>query len=137
MTLQTHRRGALSIDAAGLSDVKLDANGAYFELLGRTRAGDPWSVNLPCEVLQNLILTLPTVAVNALRRKHHDESLRIVYPANSVDIELATDHRTFIVTLRTDDDFHVCFGLSEAQCESIGDSPYYATLMANRMQQPS
>jgi hypothetical protein len=137
MTQLTRPHAPRFIDAAGLCGLELAANGAHFELQGVDRAGDPWSLNLPSECLRNLILTLPNLALNALRRKHRDESLRIVYPAISIDVELASDHQTFIVTLRTADGFHVSFGLSEAQCISIGDSPHNAAQLVNGLPQPS
>ncbi|CAB3765671.1 hypothetical protein [Paraburkholderia solisilvae] len=125
------------IDATQLSGLELAMDGSSFALQGADCSGNSWSLNLPSACLQQLILTLPNLAVKAMRAQHHDDSLRIVYPAHTVAVELASDHQTFILTLRTEDGFHVSFGLSATQCETIGDSPRRAQLMSKDLSQPS
>jgi hypothetical protein len=136
-TAMTGSTTARRIDATSLDGLELAADGACFSLQGFDDAGESWSLSLPTACLQQLILTLPNTALEALRRMHNDNTLRIVYPARSTAVELASDQQTFIVTLRTDDGFHVSFGLNAAQCEAIGESPRNAALLAGRLQQPS
>ncbi|HEY4353255.1 MAG TPA: hypothetical protein VGN31_18645 [Paraburkholderia sp.] len=125
------------IDARHLTGLELANDGSCFALQGVDASGADWSLHLPSECLQQLILTLPNLALKAMRAQHHDDSLRIVYGAHSCTVELASDQRTFILTLRTEDGFHVSFGLSAGQCETIGDSPRRAQLMSNRLSLPS
>jgi hypothetical protein len=125
------------IDARQLTGLELANDGSCFALQGVDANGADWSLHLPSDSLQQLILTLPNLALNAMRAQHSDDSLRIVYPAHSCTVELASDQRTFILTLRTEDGFHVSFGLSTDQCETIGDSPRRAKLMSNRLNLPS
>jgi hypothetical protein len=51
----------------------------------------------------------------ALRARHQDESLRLVYPADKLSIEQSSDPRTIIVTFATPDGFEVSFGLTRQQ----------------------
>jgi hypothetical protein len=128
---------ASHIDARHLTGLELAKDGACFALQGVDGNGADWSLHLPSDCLQQLILTLPNLALKAMRAQHNDDTLRIVYPAHSCTVELASDQRTFILTLRTEDGFHVSFGLSGGQCETIGDSPRRAKLMSNQLSPPS
>jgi hypothetical protein len=125
------------IDASHLTGFELAKDGSCFALQGVDGNGADWSLHLPSNCLQQLILTLPNLALKAMRAQHNDDTLRIVYPAHTCTVELASDQRTFILTLRTEDGFHVSFGLSAEQCETIGDSPRRAKLMSNRLTPPS
>ncbi|GAB7523777.1 hypothetical protein [Paraburkholderia sp. 2C] len=128
---------ASRIDARHLTGLELAQDGSRFTLQGVDGGGADWSLHLPSDCLQQLILTLPNLALKAMRAQHNDDTLRIVYPAYTCTVELASDQRTFILTLRTEDGFHVSFGLSAEQCETIGDSPRRAKLMSNRLTPPS
>jgi hypothetical protein len=125
------------IDARQLTGLELAKDGACFALQGVDDSGADWALHLPSDCLQQLVLTLPNLALKALRAQHNDDTLRIVYPAHACTVELASDQRTFILTLRTEDGFHVSFGLSAEQCETIGDSPRRAKLISNRLSPPS
>jgi hypothetical protein len=116
------------VHASNLTDLELSADGSYFVMRGVDSDNACWALRVPSECLQQLILTLPNLALRAMRRQYEDETLRIVYPADSCVTELASDQRTFILTLGTRDGFHVSFGLSGKQCESIGNSPQAAKL---------
>jgi hypothetical protein len=116
------------VHASHLTDLELSTDGSYFVMRGVDSDNVCWALRIPSECLQQLILTLPNLALGAMRRQYKDETLRVVYPADSCVIELASDQHTFILTLGTRDGFHVSFGLSGEQCESIGDSPHVAKL---------
>jgi hypothetical protein len=60
-------------------------------------------------------MTLPLMMRQALRARHQDESLRLVYPADKLSIEQSSDPRTIIVTLATPDGFEVSFGFTRQQ----------------------
>ena len=49
-------------------------------------------------------MTLPGVARQALQLRHSDPSLRVVYPASQLRVELANDFKTRILTLETPDE---------------------------------
>lgn len=79
------------------------------------RNGDQVSLSLPTECLHGLMMTFPRMMSQARRAQYHDETLRLVYPAENVRIELASDPKTIIVTLATPDGFEVSFGLTRQQ----------------------
>ena len=60
-------------------------------------------------------MTLPRMVRQALRARHQDESLRLVYPAGKISSEQSSDTKTIIVTLATPDGFEVSFGLTRQQ----------------------
>src|SRR5579883_2762724 len=77
------------------------------------------SLRLPTECLNELVMTLPEMARQALRRLYRDDSLRLVYTAATVRIEIASDGATLILTLQTPDGFAVSFGLTHEQLQII------------------
>ncbi len=60
-------------------------------------------------------MTLPRMMKQALRVHHQDESLRLVYSADSIPIEQSSDPKIIIVTFATPDGFEVSFGLTRQQ----------------------
>ncbi|WP_020174971.1 hypothetical protein [Methyloferula stellata] len=73
------------------------------------------SLSLPTECLQRLLMTLPLMMGQALQVRYHDQSLRLVYPAENIRIELSSDLKTVIVTFATPDGFEVSFSLTLQQ----------------------
>jgi hypothetical protein len=73
------------------------------------------SLRLPTECLQGLVMTLPRMMSQALRVRYHDQSLRLVYPAENIRIEVCSDLKTVIVTFATPDGFEVSFSLTLQQ----------------------
>jgi hypothetical protein len=71
------------IDATHLTGLELAQDGSCFDLQGVDDHGVDWSLRLPSGCLQQLILTLPNLALKALQAQHNDDTLRIVYPAQS------------------------------------------------------
>jgi hypothetical protein len=72
-------------------------------------------LRLPTESLQALMMTLPRMMTQALQIRYRDESLRLVYPAENIRIELASDPKIIIVTLATPDGFEASFSLTRQQ----------------------
>jgi NAD(P)-dependent dehydrogenase (short-subunit alcohol dehydrogenase family) len=56
--------------------------------------GDQGRISLPTEGLSELIMTLPRMVRQALRARHQDESLRLVYPAGKISSEQSSDTKT-------------------------------------------
>jgi hypothetical protein len=90
-------------------------DGTHLRMNVACRDGAEVSLGLPTECLQELMMTLPRMMSEALRVRYHDESLRLVYPADNIRIELSSDPKTIIVTLATPDGFEVSFGLTRQQ----------------------
>src|ERR1700754_2820863 len=130
-------KGVTEVEAPHLTDLELSTDGSYFIMRGIDSHSISWALRVPSGCLQHLILTLPNLALDAMRRQYDDETRRVVYLADSCVTELASDQKTFILTLGTGDGFHVSFGLSGEQCEAIGNSPRVAKLMVNTATWPS
>jgi hypothetical protein len=109
------------IDGRALAGVEVATDGTFFRLKLTDTAEREASVKLPTDCLRSLIVTLPSLATQALRLRHKDESLRIVYPAHTTFVERSTDPDVFIVTFGTPDAFQVSFGLSASQFRSISE----------------
>ena len=79
----------------------------------------PASLVLPSECLTSMIMSLPEMMRQSLQRRHHDPSLRLVYPVGDWDLEASTDPTLLILTLRTPDGFHVSFAVSAEDLKQI------------------
>ena len=104
----------------GAYAVAEDGSSVRFEL--RDRSGRTTAIELPAECVSALIMTLPGIMEQAIRRRYRDISRRLVFPANEWTLELAADNRTLIMWLATPDGFKVAFALSEATCQELGEA---------------
>ena len=77
---------------------------------------------LPTECLKALIMTLPDMMRRALRLQHADPSLRLVYPVAGWEVEQSTQPKTFILTLRTPDNFHVSFAVVAGDLQDMAEA---------------
>jgi hypothetical protein len=84
--------------------------------------GKRFSLNLPIDCLNGLIMTLPGVMKRALQLRHRDDSLRLVYPASAVRIERSSDPKLAIATFVTPDRFEVSFSLTGEQIKAFRDA---------------
>lgn len=98
-------------------DVAVD--GSRFRMTFGRADGTTGAISLPSDCLQALVMTLPRMMTEALRARHRDDSLRLVYPAASIRIEQASDPGKLIVTFGTPDGFEVSFALGEPQMQAL------------------
>jgi hypothetical protein len=110
------------IDGNALAGLELADDGSQVRIRVTDSMGMPAYLILPADCIQQLMMALPAAANQVLQLRYKDDSLRIVYPAHRLAIELCSDRRAHIVTLETPDGFRVSFGLSEAQCRQIGNA---------------
>ena len=99
------------LHASRLTSCAVAADGTGVAIGVADQEGRESALLLPTECLKALILTLPDMMRRALQLQHGDPSLRLVYPAAGWEIERSTQPGTFILTLRTPDNFHVSFAL--------------------------
>src|ERR1700751_3410373 len=78
-----------------------------------------FSIILTLETLSALLMTLPTMALSAVKRAHNDPSMRITYPLREFEIELGPDNIR-ILTIGTPDGFTVSFSLTEELSQELG-----------------
>ncbi|MCW5748628.1 MAG: hypothetical protein KIT36_20735 [Alphaproteobacteria bacterium] len=112
----------MRIVGRALRTFQVEPGGDAFRLNFENSDGAAASLTLPADCLRSLIMTLPRVAAQALRAKYHDDTLRLVYPVGGWTLELATDGRHLILTLRTPDSFEVSFALSDRDAASLASS---------------
>jgi hypothetical protein len=68
-----------------------------------------------------LLMTLPRMASNAIKRAHNDSAMRITYPATTFQIELSPGN-VRILTIGTPDGFTVSFSLAEEFSQELGEA---------------
>src|SRR5262245_4880975 len=99
------------VRAERLTTFEIAPDGSRFCMHVADAAGSPHGLSLPAECLLTLIMTLPEIAARALKAKFSDDTLRIVYPLASMEVEATHIDEITILTLSTPDGFSVSFGL--------------------------
>jgi hypothetical protein len=109
------------LHASRLTSCSVAADGTGVAIGVADEEGREGALMLPTECLKALIMTLPDMMRRALRLQHRDPSLRLVYPVASWEIELTTQPGTFILTLRTPDNFRVSFALAAGDLHDMAE----------------
>src|SRR5262245_31827293 len=86
-------------------------DGESFSLHVTDEQSLPATLVLPSECLNALLMTLPEVQKRSLRARFRDNTMRVVYPVGSWDVERSAIAGSVVVTLRTQDGFAVSFSL--------------------------
>ncbi len=97
-------------------------DGSFVRIFVEDAAGRSMSIALPINCLSSLIMTLPEMMEAAVQNRARDPSLRVVFTLGRFAVELSPGGGTRIVTLQTPDGFAVSFGLSEGQCQEMGQA---------------
>lgn len=79
-------------------------------------------MTLPVECLRSLMMTLPDVIERALRARHGDHTLKVVYPMGGWSLHTAAGSDGVILTIMTPDGFKVSFNLTPADTASLAAS---------------
>jgi hypothetical protein len=108
------------LDISALGTLLLSADGLTVALSLNDESGEPLSLRLPTECLQQLLLTIPAVIRKSLQLRFRDNSLRHVYPLGDWTIEEAGAGGALILTMYTPDGFEVAFGFNAAIAEELG-----------------
>lgn len=97
------------IEGTELTTFEVDTDGSRVHFHVRDHEGSPAELVLPAACLGQLLMTLPRMMREALRKSCGDDSLRVVYPLECYKIELAqrsnadersgADVQRFILTL--------------------------------------
>jgi hypothetical protein len=129
---------AADIEADSLTTFEVAPDGSRVCFHAKAADGKPVSMSLPAEALTQMVMSLPRIVLMALRRRHANNDLRIVYPTGDWQIEKSVESDdTFIVTLSTPDGFEVSFALDRATLgdvqtaigDATGDEPAPAPTM--------
>ena len=107
------------IEIQGLINFETATDGTAVKLIVRDVANRTFSIILTLETLSALLMTLPTMALSAVKRAHNDPTMRITYPLREFEIELGPDNLR-ILTIGTTDGFTVSFSLTEELSQELG-----------------
>jgi hypothetical protein len=99
------------ISGTSLITCQIAADGDAVRLVFEAGDGRPASLTLPVQCIQQLLMTLPHAASKAIRAKHRDDTLRLVFPLGGWKLEEAGGGSELILTLQTPDGFEVAFSL--------------------------
>jgi hypothetical protein len=112
---------ANDIEIRRLINFETAADGTAVRLLAEDIAGRTIRIILTIEALSALLMTLPKMASNAIKRVHSDPAMRITYPATDFQIELSPGN-VRILTIGTPDGFTVSFSLTEEISQELGEA---------------
>ena len=100
-----------TIFANKLTTFSVASDGATVSIGVADERGEAGALVLPTSCLQALVMTLPEMAQQALRRKHSDSQVRLVFPVENWTIETCEAADRLILTLATADGFRASFGV--------------------------
>lgn len=114
------------IRAQALTTFELTPDGAHVRFNVRDDEGLASALEMPASCLHQLLMTLPHIIQQALRRNRQDDSLRLVYPLGEFRLELGeVDEQgkpRYILTLQTAGPFEISFAATPAQLDSVAQS---------------
>ncbi len=100
-----------TIRANQLTTFAVAPDGATVSIGVADEYGEKSALVLPTSCLQALVMTLPEMAQQALKRKHGDAHIRLVFPVENWTLETSETADRLILTLTTADGFCVSFAL--------------------------
>jgi len=108
--------GELRIES--LITFEIPEDGSHVRIKGNDADGCSSSVYFATDCMRQLVMSLPRIAQEAIKRQHRKNDLRLVYHASDWEIE-ATNDDDVILTLSTPDQFFVSFLFKRAAMESL------------------
>jgi hypothetical protein len=101
------------ISITSLIKCQIAPDGGSVRLVFEGADGHPASLTLPIQCIQQLLMTLPHAASKAIRARHRDDTLRLVFPLGDWKLEQAAGASELILTLNTPDGFEVAFSMGQ------------------------
>ena len=102
----------VDLAAKALTTFSVAADGGSASLGFTDEAGDASTLVLPSACLEALVMTLPDIAQQALRRKSGDPRKRLVFPLAEWMLERIEGSDALILTIATPEQFRVSFAAS-------------------------
>jgi len=97
------------LDINDLLRFEASADGTSVRLIAVEKDGSSIAIAFTMTCLSRLMLTLPKMINAVVQQRGNDPSLQVVYPLDTLTVELAGDQRTRILTLKTPDNFGISF----------------------------
>src|SRR5262245_43925640 len=110
------------INGAALTTFAVSPDGSMISINVTDENSNPGSLVLPADCLRSLIMSLPEMMQQALRRRYQDPSLRLVYPLGNWSLEASTEPGKLILTLSTGDGFAVSFAVTADELKRFGNA---------------
>src|SRR5262249_11826264 len=95
-----------------MTTYEVTADGSWFRLYFRRASGATASITLPTECLNQLVMPMPCIAAEALRKRYPNAAMRLVYPLGDWVLARTEDDSQLILTLKTPNGFQVAFGVA-------------------------
>lgn len=111
-----------SLRASALTSFAVEPDGNTVAMGVLDEFGRPATFFLPVECLQALVMTLPEMLQQALRRKFGDARFRLVFPVDRWNLEKAGGSDLLILTFLTPDHFRVSFSVSREELAAIAET---------------
>jgi|SoiMethySBSTD1v2_1073268.scaffolds.fasta_scaffold266416_2 hypothetical protein len=110
------------INGVTLTNFVVSPDGSMISINVIDENSEPGSLILPSESLQSLIMSMPEMMQQALRRRYRDPSLRLVYPLGNWHLETSTEPGKLILTLSTSDGFAVSFAVTAGELRQFANT---------------
>lgn len=107
------------ITVAALTSGQVSKDGTCVGLVFVDHESGTGSLALRVESLSALLMTLPALTTAAVRARHRDSSLRMVYLLGGLRLEVAAGSPSRILTLTIPDGFEVAFELRPGTVEAL------------------
>lgn len=111
---------AVKIRSSKLTTCRVASDGSSVGLEFLDQSGATVTVELPLEQAEAVVMTLPHLLGQAVKRKTGTQEARYVFDLHEWAIESAKDQQCLIATLKTANGFEVCFGIPFEACRSLG-----------------
>jgi len=102
---------ALEFEAVSLTGCRVASNGSGAELAFADANGALVTLALPRKGVAALIMTLPEVMDELLRRASDNPTLKLAFPVADWRLEIGSDGESVLLTLETPHRFRVTFAL--------------------------
>ena len=110
---------ATEIEIRRLINFETASDGTAVKLIIEDISRREVRVVLPIDIVTALLMTLPTMASNAVQLANDDPRMRVTYPLREFTIETTPDNFR-ILTIGTPDGFTVSFSLTEELSQELG-----------------
>ncbi|MCC6946831.1 MAG: hypothetical protein IT539_03605 [Bradyrhizobiaceae bacterium] len=110
---------AQEITAVALTTCELASDGSRVRLNVTDAEGNPATLSIPSDCLNQLTMTLPRLMQLVLQARFRDENMRVVFLASHWKLQRSGTSHHFILTLKTTHGFEASFGFSERDLRSL------------------
>ena len=120
------------ISGTSLITCQIAPGGSSIRLVFEAADGRQATLTLPILCIQRLLMTPPHAATKAIRARHRDDTVRLVFPLGDWKLEQAASAGELILTLNTPDGFEVAFSVGHDTIAQMSRTAGSAAAPSNR-----